>query len=90
MSTKVISTNPTQITLTNDFHNTEAVVRSSPSQHGVGSLTADQLRRAVRKLCGISDCMCGGVRGGDYYVDPEQWSSDGSVLTYVIHRRTSA
>lgn len=44
------------ITLTNDFHGTEARVRVSlPS----GRISAAQAKRAARKLCRHDDCTCG-------------------------------
>ena len=48
------------ITLRNDFHNTEATVRvkSLPA-----TLTRDQYARVMRKLCGMPTCTCGGIRG---------------------------
>lgn len=42
------------ITLTNDFHGTEARVRVTN-----GRISADQAKRAARKLCRHGDCTCG-------------------------------
>lgn len=43
-------------TITNDFHNTSAVVRVDDS-----GVLSDRQRRRVRKvLCGIDGCTCGG------------------------------
>ena len=47
------------ITLTNDFHNTEARVRPD----GDGYLNPQQVRRAWKKLCGMDDCLCSGSLG---------------------------
>lgn len=44
------------ITLRNDFHGTEARVRE-------GLLSARQVRRAWRKLCGMQECRCSGYLG---------------------------
>ena len=50
-----------RITFTNDFHGTEA---SCVTQSGI--LNVDQVKRLRKKLCGMSDCSCGDVRGGDF------------------------
>lgn len=48
-----------QITLTNDFHGSSVAVRLSDNNH----LSAAQVRKARRALCGYADCMCGGTAG---------------------------
>ena len=82
------------LTLTNDFHNTEAVVHprvvcvNEWGQRFLG-LTHSQVRRADRKLCGMPDCSCGGIageRGGRYWLSLD--SEDGWTVTrntYVLH-----
>jgi hypothetical protein len=45
-------------TLRNDFHHTRVVVRLVGDK-----LSASQVRRAWRKLCGMTDCLCGEVAG---------------------------
>jgi hypothetical protein len=45
------------ITITNDFHNSEARCRPTDS----GWLTHRQVRRIRRTLCGIDGCTCGGT-----------------------------
>jgi hypothetical protein len=49
-----------QITLSNDFHNTEVRIRvaSLPA-----TLSPSQGARVRRQLCGQRDCTCGDVRG---------------------------
>ena len=47
-----------KVILRNDFHDSEAVVRTRG-----GRLTRRQVRRARRKLCGISTCTCGNAVG---------------------------
>jgi hypothetical protein len=47
-----------KITLRNNFHNTEATVIALDN-----IISARAMRRAKNKLCGISDCKCGGRRG---------------------------
>jgi hypothetical protein len=56
----------TNLTLTNDFHNTSANLRATVLWHGMHcevSLTAHQMKRAARKLCGVTGCTCGGPAG---------------------------
>jgi hypothetical protein len=62
------------VTLTNDFHNTEARVRCEVSEYdGVLCirLSATQTNRAWKKLCGIRECRCSdgpcGERGPQYH-----------------------
>ena len=55
-------------TLTNDFHNTRALVKVTPSArfHNGYELSAHQVRRVRKRLCPCSDCTCGdslGMRG---------------------------
>ena len=45
-----------KITLTNDFHGTEATVRVK----GDRKLSRSQIRRVRKVLCGIDSCTCGG------------------------------
>ena len=48
-----------KITLTNNFHHTEATLNI-----GVGkSLSASQIARARRALCPVAGCTCGGNLG---------------------------
>lgn len=47
------------LTILNDFHNTTAQVR--PGLDGI--LSASQVLRVRRKLCGVSECRCGGTLG---------------------------
>lgn len=44
------------ITIHNNFHNTSVNVRASIGDE----LTATQVNRVRRELCGIRDCCCGG------------------------------
>jgi len=54
------------VTLVNDFHGTSTAVRPSP----LGVISPRAAARAARKLCGVRDCCCGGVRGGRYALVP--------------------
>jgi len=70
-------TTRSKITLRNAFHNTEATVIAFDN-----IISARAMRRAENKLCGISDCQCGGTRGQqDVYL---VCRSDGSVETYPL------
>lgn len=56
----------TIVKLKNDFHGASASVRAQILDYGMHneiSLTASQMKRAARKLCGISSCTCGGPAG---------------------------
>lgn len=64
--------NKMQIELKNNFHNTSAKLNVSDlriaEELGNGNdyfctITATQMQRAARKLCGMKDCTCGTVRG---------------------------
>lgn len=46
------------ITLTNDFHKTAVNLRVSGN-----SLSASQIKRAKKVLCGVADCCCSGALG---------------------------
>jgi len=48
-----------RITLSNDFHNTRLRLALGRDQ----TLSARQVRRARRELCGIKGCLCGGTAG---------------------------
>lgn len=47
------------LTLTNDFHNTEVRIRANVGD----TLSRRRWRDVQRKLCGVTGCACGGVRG---------------------------
>lgn len=54
------------VELTNNFHNTSARVRTQVFDrwdHVVILLTDRQSHRVWKKLCGMNNCTCGGVRG---------------------------
>jgi len=63
--------NAVTITLSNDFHNTEAKVRPvaiTEGRHkGLHKISRSTALRLRRELCGMTDCKCGGdfgQRGG--------------------------
>jgi hypothetical protein len=64
------------ITLTNDFHGTTTRVRVSADidVNAEVEITERQARRAIRTLCGVSGCCCGGSRGGRYSLYHDQAS----------------
>jgi hypothetical protein len=54
------------VTLANNFHNTETRVRTQVLDHGTHheiTLTKSQMSRAAHVLCGIAGCTCGGPAG---------------------------
>ena len=65
-----------KITLANDFHNTEITLICKD-----GKLSAGQVKRASRTLCGVSGCCCSGDVG---YRGPQQDGIDGIE---VMHDR---
>ncbi len=57
-----------KVTLMNDFHNTQIVLRVRKG----GILSPNQIKRAKRALCPFSDCTCSGAvrtRGPQYAPD---------------------
>lgn len=72
----------TKITLTNDFHNTGINLILADD-----TLSAHQLRRARKALCGVQGCTCGGIageRGPQYLPDGRRFQiepqQDGSAI----------
>ena len=64
------NTHKTKITLENDFHGRTANVIAWD-----GVISASSIARAKHKLCGVSGCTCGGIRGA-----PElEYDQDGSA-----------
>ena len=50
-------------TIKNNFHNSEVNVLVKD-----GKISETSMIRAGKKLCGIKDCTCGGVRGPQDYI----------------------
>lgn len=61
----------TRIMLHNDFHNTRAIILvNEVLDHGLHcevKLTTSQSDRVRRRLCGLRECLCGGIRGRQDY-----------------------
>lgn len=59
------------VTLRNDFHNSECTIRTEVLSHIYHTSTVyptrSQIETANRKLCGIQGCTCGGIRGPQEY-----------------------
>ena len=55
-----------QITLTNDFHQTEAKLNIPNGTTGFVTITKGQFDRATKKLCGSMECKCGGTRNSEW------------------------
>ena len=55
------------VTLKNDYHNTEVTIRCEVLSHIYGEVTITptvrQIERARKELCGSLNCECGGIRG---------------------------
>ena len=57
------------ITLSNEFHRTEASFRPVAINGGLHKISRNTALRLRRELCGRTDCKCGGTfgeRGGEY------------------------
>ena len=66
-----------KITLRNNFHSTEATVIALDN-----IISARAMRRAENKLCGMSDCTCGNLRGRqDVYLEPINYAGDYRVVS---------
>lgn len=71
------------ITLTNNFHGTEARVRPVPDSTGYYYISRKTALRLRRELCGIDGCVCGGEfgqRGGDAHIDVIYQTADRGYL----------
>lgn len=56
-----------KVTLRNDFHNSEVTLRTNVLSHihnvATAYLSAGQVKKAKRKLCGVQGCTCSGEAG---------------------------
>lgn len=56
-----------KITLKNDFHNSSVTLNAEVLSHvyhtATAYLSANQVKRAKQKLCGINGCTCSGDAG---------------------------
>ena len=70
-------------TIYNDFHHTEATCRPDAE----GRINRRQVRRLWHKLCGITDCECGGDLGqrGHQDYEIETLSDGGAILREHYH-----
>lgn len=67
------------ITVYNDFHNTSVSLRAD-----IGAeLTASQIRRARKELCGQDGCRCGGPLGERGPQEGFWVESDGETVRLV-------
>jgi prepilin-type N-terminal cleavage/methylation domain-containing protein len=76
----------TNITLTNDFHNTSVVVRADLLVGPAGAtltLTDYQTMRVRTELCGLYDCTCGGIRGEQSYNNKPLTINTVEDLSYI-------
>jgi len=51
------------LNLTNDFHNSETTICAKARPDGTWIVSRRAWDDACRRLCGMSDCDCGSVRG---------------------------
>lgn len=55
------------VTLRNDFHNSEVTLRTKVLSHihhtATAYLTVGQIKKAKHELCGIAGCTCSGEAG---------------------------
>lgn len=68
-----------KLTLKNNFHNTEAVVIVQD-----GIIGERAYARALKKLCGISECCCGGTRGPQDMIIEECWDFESNKPYAVV------
>ena len=76
-----------KLTLSNDFHNTEITLNCKDDK-----LSAGQVKRANRELCGMSDCCCSGDIG---YRGPQDgfdgieaiYDRMGKITGAIVHHR---
>lgn len=59
-----------RITITNTFHQTATTVvaKSYSSKHKSYTINRDQVKAAMKRLCGIKTCLCGGEPHTRYHV----------------------
>ena len=58
-----------RIKLINEFHGTAATMHAK-EEDGRHYVRCRAYKMAINKLCGIKGCQCGGIRGGDYRLEP--------------------
>jgi hypothetical protein len=74
-----------RITIKNSFHRTQVTLNTEVDQ----VLTPSQAKRAEKALCGMDDCMCGGIMGGDseaQHVVRRAFDPDGNPMYAVTCR----
>ena len=52
-----------EITITNDFHNTEYTARPRKAANGRYYISRETVRKIRRALCPATGCLCGGALG---------------------------
>ena len=70
----------TKTTLKNDFHGTTCSVRVAAD----GVLTTAQMRRVEKTLCGMEDCRCGTIRGGQDGIGVLPWQDAAGRPTWKV------
>lgn len=64
-----------KLTLINDFHKTETTVYAKNN-----TINQNQIKRAKKRLCGISTCCCGGIRGRQSFSFDIDYNSKGEEI----------
>lgn len=74
-----------KIKLVNKFHGTAAAVIAK-RENGLHYVSYSAYKRALRKLCGVEGCQCGGIRGGDWQLEPVYSHFPAENYCQVYHR----
>jgi len=73
------------ITFRNDLHQTEATLIAKQDDKSRIVLTGSQVSDTRKKLCGVSDCVCGGPFGerpsGRVHIDGKLWNIDAKAIS---------
>ena len=73
-----------KFTLVNEFHNTTITLRAKTTKNnGIYFISANQVKKAKKTLCGIPGCLCSGELGTQGKNNPQyETFSNGSAILY--------
>ena len=74
-----------RIKLINEFHQTGVVVIAK-RENDLHYVSYAAYKRAINKLCGVRGCQCGGIRGGDWQLEPVYSYFPAENYCQVYHR----
>lgn len=81
-----------KIKVENNFHRTSAWIIPKSNEDGIPVISAAVERRIRKRLCISQGCTCGGyggIRGGDYVLDVEDFDHETSKpKTYRVLKRS--